>query len=386
RRAEPRDPGRDHGSLPARQHRRCDSDGRGSGPIPSGHLRPGNPDEVGPERPRRRPARRPGRAGEEPVHPHPRVPEDPRGEPGYEIDDRRDGSVHGEVLRLGGPTRPLRGRDLHRIRPRRGPAEVLRGRGRLRDRLEVRDPGPRRPGGAGLRPAGGGGEQPGHTRVRQLGRERRPVLPERRRRLCRGGPAMPPGPGFHAGGRPGCRSDLFRGPMHTPPRTGVRAPRGRVTGMLEPSAAPARTTSARNASVSVIIPTWNEAKYLPTLLDSLQNQTRSPLEILIADSESIDGTQDLAEARGALLVPGDRRGSGEGRNREARAARGALFLFVDADCVTPPDLLDAVVAAFDEPGVNGGATHCMPAAGTPAGGRARIRGPTWRRPRRPGRA
>ena len=57
-----------------------------------------------------------------------------------------------------------------------------------------------------------------------------------------------------------------------------------MTGMVEPSAAPARTTAARNASVSVIVPTWNEAKYLPALLDSLQNQTRLPLEILIADS------------------------------------------------------------------------------------------------------
>src|SRR5437870_12191845 len=109
---------------------------------------------------------------------------------------------------------------------------------------------------------------------------------------------MPPRPGFHAGGCPGRRPDLFRGPMHTPPRTGVRAPRGRVTGMIEPSAAPARPTVAPNRSVSVIIPTWNEAKYLPTLLDSLQNQTRSPLEILIADSESTDGTQRSEERRG----------------------------------------------------------------------------------------
>jgi len=136
-----------------------------------------------------------------------------------------------------------------------------------------------------------------------------------------------------------------------------------VTGMVEPSAAPARPTVARNASISVIIPTWNEAKYLPTLLESLQNQTRSPLEILVADSESTDGTQDLAEARGALLVPGDRRGPGEGRNRGARAARGDVFMFVDADCITPPGLLDSIVAAFDEPGVIGGATGFMPARG-----------------------
>jgi len=139
-----------------------------------------------------------------------------------------------------------------------------------------------------------------------------------------------------------------------------------VTGMVEPSAAPARTTVARNASVSVIIPTWNEAKYLPALLDSLQNQTRSPSEILVADSASTDGTQDLAEARGALLVRGDRRGPGEGRNRGARAARGDIFLFVDADCIMPPDLVDAIVAAFDEPGVIGGATGFMPARGNAA--------------------
>src|SRR5207302_117233 len=187
----------------------------------------------------------------------------------------------------------------------------------------------RRPGGAGLRSPRRRGELPGHPRVRPRGRERRPVRPERRRRLCRGDPAMPPRPRFHARGRPGRRPDLFRGPVHTPPRTGVRATRGRVTGMVEPSTAPARTIVARNASISVIIPAWNEAKYLPALLDSLQNQTRSPLEILIADSESTDGTQDLAEARGALLVPGDRRGPGEGRNRGARAARGDVFLFVD---------------------------------------------------------
>lgn len=136
--------------------------------------------------------------------------------------------------------------------------------------------------------------------------------------------------------------------------------------MVEPSAAPTRTTGARTASVSVIVPTWNEAKYLPALLDSLQNQTRLPLDILVADSGSTDGTQEVAQGRGALVVEGDRRGPGEGRNRGARAARGDIFVFVDADCIAPPDLLEAIVAAFDEPGVIGGATGFMPARGTVA--------------------
>ena len=136
--------------------------------------------------------------------------------------------------------------------------------------------------------------------------------------------------------------------------------------MVEPTAAPKRTTGARTASVSVIVPTWNEAKYLPALLDSLKNQTRSPVDIVVADSGSTDGTQDLAEARGALVSKGDRLGPGEGRNRGARAARGDIFVFVDADCLAPSDLLEAIIAAFDEPGVIGGATGFIPAHGNVA--------------------
>jgi glycosyltransferase involved in cell wall biosynthesis len=136
-----------------------------------------------------------------------------------------------------------------------------------------------------------------------------------------------------------------------------------VTGMAGPSAALDVTTGTRTPAASVIVPTWNEAKYLPALLDSLRHQTRPPLEILVADSGSTDGTQEAAEARGALVLEGERRGPGEGRNRGAHAARGDPFVFVDADCVAPPDLLETIDAAMDEPGVIGGATGFMPAHG-----------------------
>ena len=115
--------------------------------------------------------------------------------------------------------------------------------------------------------------------------------------------------------------------------------------------------------ISVIVPTWNEAKYLPTLLDSLRHQTVPPLDILIADSGSTDGTGDLARAAGARVLEGERKGPGEGRNRGANAAQGDVFLFVDADCILPPDLLDSIVAALDDPEVVGGATGFMPAEG-----------------------
>ena len=56
-------------------------------------------------------------------------------------------------------------------------------------------------------------------------------------------------------------------------------------------------------SISVIIPTLNAEKDLPSLLRALQSQTLQPAEILIADSESADGTVRIAEdAAGDLPV------------------------------------------------------------------------------------
>src|SRR2546430_4575390 len=158
------------------------------------------------------------------------------------------------------------------------------------------------------------GELPSHPRIRPRRSERRPLRPDRREGLRGGDPPMPPGPGFDAAGRPGRRPHVFRRAMHPPPRTGVRAPRGRVTGMAEPSAALQQASGGRISSVSVIVPTWNEAKYLTALLASLTNQTRAPSEIVVADSGGTDRTQDLAEARGAFVVEGERRGPGEGRD------------------------------------------------------------------------
>src|SRR5436309_2669418 len=255
---------------------------------------------MGPERPRRHPARRPRRAGEESDNPDPRVPEGHRGEPGHETHDRRHGSVHGEVLRPGAAPGPLRGRDLHRLRPGRGPAEVLRRRGRVRDRVEVRDPGPRRPGGARLRPAGRRRELPRDPRIRARRGEWRPVRAERRARLRRRHPPLPARARRDARSRPGNRAALLRRTVHTAARASLRSPRGRVRRMDEPPGARTAGGPRRSPRVSVIVPTWNEAKYLPTLFESLQRQTVPPDEVIVADSGSSDGTPEVARAALAI--------------------------------------------------------------------------------------
>ncbi len=115
---------------------------------------------------------------------------------------------------------------------------------------------------------------------------------------------------------------------------------------------------------SVIVPTWNEARSLPPLLESLRNQTVRRFEVLVADSGSTDGTEATVQAFGARYLPGERKGPAEGRNRGAAEARAPVFVFVDADCVVPPTLLESIRGALADPAVVGGATLYRPADGT----------------------
>jgi glycosyltransferase involved in cell wall biosynthesis len=98
-------------------------------------------------------------------------------------------------------------------------------------------------------------------------------------------------------------------------------------------------------SVSVIIPTLNEAKRLPALLAALQNQTRNPHQIIVCDGHSDDQTLQIAQNAGvtALQAP---RGVSKQRNHGARAAMGELLVFLDADDLPAPDFLEKIARSY----------------------------------------
>jgi glycosyltransferase involved in cell wall biosynthesis len=101
-------------------------------------------------------------------------------------------------------------------------------------------------------------------------------------------------------------------------------------------------------SLSVIIPTLNEAETLPDLLDALQSQTRPPDEIIVADAGSKDDTREVAQARNVRVVQGGLPGAG--RNAGARAATGDFFLFLDADVAPPPNFIADGLQEIEEDG------------------------------------
>ncbi|MEK7588816.1 MAG: glycosyltransferase [Patescibacteria group bacterium] len=94
--------------------------------------------------------------------------------------------------------------------------------------------------------------------------------------------------------------------------------------------------------VSIIIPTLNEEKYLPALLNSLRN-INSPLEIIVVDGNSTDGTvQVVAEHQphfygdsSLRIIEAKERGISLQRNLGAYEAQHDIFIFCDADMVAP---------------------------------------------------
>jgi len=114
------------------------------------------------------------------------------------------------------------------------------------------------------------------------------------------------------------------------------------------------------ALVSVVITVRNEAQHIDQLLDSLKAQ-EGPLEVVLVDALSRDGTRESAEAF-AVQHPGllrlfERAGSrGIGRNTGVREARGEWVVFIDGDCFADSQWLAKLRRAFPNASVIAGRT------------------------------
>jgi len=101
--------------------------------------------------------------------------------------------------------------------------------------------------------------------------------------------------------------------------------------------------------LSIIIPTLNEEKYLPKLLESIKKQSfdsaqDNDYEIIVADAGSKDKTVEIAKKYNCKIVKGGL--PAEGRNAGAKVAKGDLLLFLDADLILPPGFLKDFLIKF----------------------------------------
>ncbi len=121
-------------------------------------------------------------------------------------------------------------------------------------------------------------------------------------------------------------------------------------------------------TVSVIIPVFNGERYLAEAIHSALDQTRLPIEIIVVDDGSIDGSAPIVhEIIPLATVPiryeyQSNRGPAAARNRGLAAAQGDLIAFLDADDWWPNSSLNQRVACLlRNPDLSGviGATQLM---------------------------
>jgi len=103
--------------------------------------------------------------------------------------------------------------------------------------------------------------------------------------------------------------------------------------------------------VSVVIPAWNVERYIGEAIDSVLAQQHRPLEVILVDDDSSDGTRAIVESYGdpVRYVPQQHAGASAARNRGARLARGDLLAFLDGDDLWEPAKLSLQLRALASP-------------------------------------
>jgi glycosyltransferase involved in cell wall biosynthesis len=93
--------------------------------------------------------------------------------------------------------------------------------------------------------------------------------------------------------------------------------------------------------VSVVIPTYNAARFLPQAIGSVLGQTYRDLEVVVVDNDSTDETPELMAGYGAPVryFRQDNRGPAGSRNRGLAESRGRWVAFLDADDAWLPEKL-----------------------------------------------
>jgi len=97
---------------------------------------------------------------------------------------------------------------------------------------------------------------------------------------------------------------------------------------------------------SVIIPAYNEEKWLPNTLTALREAMGSLIlqgEVIVVDNNSTDRTPQIARENNARVMFEPVNQISRARNAGARVAKGRYFIFIDADTIVSSALLQTAL-------------------------------------------
>ncbi len=101
--------------------------------------------------------------------------------------------------------------------------------------------------------------------------------------------------------------------------------------------------------ISCIVPVWNRERFVAETLDSILAQTYRPIEVIVVDDGSTDGTPQVLAGYGDRITTlrQENAGPGPARNTGIRAARGEFLAFLDSDDLWLPEKLAIQHARFE---------------------------------------
>jgi len=97
--------------------------------------------------------------------------------------------------------------------------------------------------------------------------------------------------------------------------------------------------------ISVVIPTFNEGKYIKRTLSTISKN--KDVEIIVVDGHSTDETVEIARQFTGKIHVINKRGVSKAKNYGAIHATGDIIVFLDADVIAPPDFAEKLLEAFD---------------------------------------
>lgn len=99
-------------------------------------------------------------------------------------------------------------------------------------------------------------------------------------------------------------------------------------------------------NVSVVIPVYNEEKYIGQCLQGFMNQEEKADEIIVVDNNCKDATVDIARKFNVTILKETRQGLIYARNKGFNSARCGIIARCDADTVVPQDWIKKIKKNF----------------------------------------
>lgn len=108
--------------------------------------------------------------------------------------------------------------------------------------------------------------------------------------------------------------------------------------------------------ISIVIPTYNQARFLLDCIDRAKNQTYQPVEVIVVNNASTDDTQKVLDsAIGVQVIHSqENKGPSYARNLGSQAATGTYIVYVDGDDRLDLDCLEhkiELIEGDDETGM-----------------------------------